>query len=203
MNKLTHKELVEIAARWMHKNAGVGVVLKELHSLSFEIPDVIGFDNWQSILIECKASRADFLSDKNKVCRKHTNGMGTWRFFCCPAGMIKVAELPPKWGLIYVDEKKKARIQYDCRVKKVPCKPFMLRGREVTEILDRADENQFEVDILEERKIMYTVMRRLYLRGFVEEIYKLNKGKAIKRAETRAKVKEIENFYTGPLEPEN
>jgi hypothetical protein len=64
--KFTHKELVEIAYKWILKNGSVGVAVKELYSLASEIPDVIGFGGWESVVIECKASRSDFLADKKK-----------------------------------------------------------------------------------------------------------------------------------------
>src|SRR5688572_21445214 len=112
----THKQVVEIAYRWLVKNGSVGVVFKELKSYANEIPDVIGFSSWESILIEVKVSRSDFLCDKNKPHR--TKGMGNWRFYCCPKGMIRREELPAGWGLIYIDEAAKARMEYDCRVKR-------------------------------------------------------------------------------------
>lgn len=170
---MTHKELVEIAYRWMLKNCGVGVAFKELSSLAREIPDVIGFDGWQSIVIECKVGRGDFLKDKKKPHRE--NGMGKWRFYCCPKGLIKVEELPAKWGLIYVDEKNKARITYDCRVKKVPIdEPYERDGQMITERWVRDDENMFEPDMMEERRMMYTALRRLFKRGLMKHIYEQN-----------------------------
>jgi len=143
----THKKLVEIAYRWLLNNGGVGVAFKELKSSADEIPDVIGFDSWHSILIEVKVSRSDFLSDKKKSHR--SKGMGNWRFYCCPSGMIKKEELPPKWGLIYVNEKGKARIEYDCRIKRIPCEPYTIGGgfgrplETITTRTTRAEENWF------------------------------------------------------------
>lgn len=169
----THRQLVEIAYKWAVKNASVGVVFKELYSLASEIPDVIGFGGWESVVIECKVSRGDFLKDKKKPHR--SKGMGNWRFFCCPAGLIKVDELPEKWGLIYVDQKGKAKIEYDCRKKKV-----MLSTKEIEEFgltynyrNLRADENRFECDQMEERRLMYTALRRLFIRGRIDEIYSM------------------------------
>lgn len=145
---MTHKQLVDIAYKWVLKNGSVGIAFKELKSLSDEIPDVIGFGGWQSVLIECKISRSDFLSDKKKPHR--SKGMGDWRYYCCPKGLIKVAELPEKWGLIYVDEKGQARIEYNCR--KMP-------------------ENKFEKDLVSENRIMYTALRRLFIKGYMKFIY--------------------------------
>jgi len=171
---MTHKELVEISYKWLLKNGGCGVVFKELRSTSDEIPDVIGFDSWQSTLIECKISRTDFLSDKNKAHR--SKGMGNWRFYSCPKGLIKKSELPEKWGLIYIDEKGKARVEYDCRVKKVKqecANEYMLKEHPEGFYwrTDTASENWFIADTVSERRIMYTALRRLFIKGYMKFIY--------------------------------
>lgn len=173
---MTHKELVDIAYRWLVKNGGVGVVFKELKSLDREIPDVIGFDSWKSILIEVKVSRSDFLSDQKKPHR--VKGMGNWRFYCCPKGMIKVSELPKKWGLIYVAENGRAKIEYDCRKKSIPFdKPveieaaFGIPEKTYTHRIVEATENWFEADNKAERRLMYTALRRLFIRGHMPCIY--------------------------------
>jgi hypothetical protein len=64
-----------------------------------EQPDAIGWRyTWRSTLVECKASRADFLRDKRKPHRKLA-GMGMRRFYFAPPGLIRVDELPDGWGL--------------------------------------------------------------------------------------------------------
>lgn len=170
---MTHRELVEAAYKWLVKNGGVGVAFKELRSIANEIPDVIGFDSWQSILIECKASRSDFFADRKKGHRSTYNGMGNWRFYCCPTGMIQVNELPPRWGLIYVDEAGKARMKYDCRKKVIPSPELAYLGEGFKTRVVTADENKFEANTEEERRIMYTALRRLFIRGRIPEIYKM------------------------------
>lgn len=171
---MTHKELVEIGYRWLLKNGGVGVAFKELKSIDAEIPDVIGFDSWQSILIEVKVSRSDFLSDKKKPHR--AKGMGNWRFYMCPKGMIKKEELPEKWGLIYVDENGKSKIEYDCRTKRIMEKCITEWDKEehpegfyYRTVLD--EENRFDADLTAERRLMYTALRRLFIKGYVKYIY--------------------------------
>lgn len=162
----THRQLVEIAYKWLLKNGGVGFAFKELKSIDKEIPDVIGFDSWKSILIEVKVSRTDFLKDKKKTHR--IKGMGNWRFYCCPTGLIKQSELPKSWGLIYVNEKGKATIEYDCRIKKIDCE-YSIDGYTIT--TDK--ENFFTADMVAERRIMYTALRRLQVINRIEEIYKI------------------------------
>lgn len=171
---MTHNEAVEIAYRWILKNGGMTIAFKELKSLASEIPDVIGFNGWESMVIECKVSRSDFLADKKKPHR--SKGMGVWRLYCCPKGMIKKEELPEKWGLIYIDEKGKAKIEYDCRIKKIkePCVsewhlkeyPSGYFWRTI-----RDNENKHEADGIEERRLMFTVIRRLFIKGYVGHIY--------------------------------
>lgn len=174
---MSHKECVEIAYKWLLKNGRIGVVFKELSSIAQEIPDVIGFDSSESVLIECKVSRSDFLQDKKKKHRDH--GMGTWRFYCCPKGLIKKEELPEKWGLIYIDEKGKARVEYDCRVKKIFKEatkydllylPRTVKDGKVSR-LTRADENRFVPNHKTERNIMYSALRRLFIKGYMKHIY--------------------------------
>ena len=76
-----------------------------------ERADAILFSLDASFLIETKISRADFIKDKEKDFRKKPErGMGDYRYFACPSGLIKPEELPDKWGLIYVDEKLRGEI---------------------------------------------------------------------------------------------
>ena len=88
----THSELVEIAYKWVLKNAHCGVAFKELVTTAMETPDVIGFGGHRySVLIECKASRADFLKDKKKPFRANPEiGMGKLRYYCCPKGLFLI-----------------------------------------------------------------------------------------------------------------
>lgn len=170
---MTHKEIVQIAYRWILKNGGMTIAFKELYSLAREIPDVIGFNSWESAVIECKVSRADFLSDKKK--KHRVKGMGIWRYYCCPDGMIKPEELPEKWGLIYVKDGK-ARIKVDCTRKKIrrECENDWDRERHPEGYYYQtliADENRFEPDAFEEKRVMFTVIRRLFIKGYVKHIY--------------------------------
>ena len=103
---MTHDELVGHAKRWL-KSINCRALISELASAAEEEPDAIGWRSGVSILVECKASRSDFLADKKKKWRiKPSKGMGSWRFFMCEAGLIKPEELPEKWGLVYVIGKK-------------------------------------------------------------------------------------------------
>ena len=68
------------------------------------MPDAIGWKKkCHSVLVECKASRADFLADSAKpwrVCPQ--TGVGAERFYLAPGGLIRVDEIPAGWGLLEV-----------------------------------------------------------------------------------------------------
>jgi len=107
---VTHSDLVELGRRWLlkssysssqmkrHSRAACPVVVTELVSNSLETPDVIGWAS-VSVLIECKASRTDFLADHRKDFRKiPENGMGDLRYYLAPDGLLKDEEIPEGWG---------------------------------------------------------------------------------------------------------
>lgn len=99
----THSELVELARQWLVKK-GFPVVVTEIASVGEE-PDALGFKQGLTTLIECKASRSDFLADSKKFYRQNPEyGLGEYRYYFAPKGLIKVEELPEKWGLIEVGE---------------------------------------------------------------------------------------------------
>ena len=84
------------------------VVLAEFATAAQEIPDVLVFKRGAfTILLECKVSRSDFLSDKNKFFRRQGDyGMGEHRYYVTPCGLISPEELPSGWGLLEVEERR-------------------------------------------------------------------------------------------------
>ncbi|HEY4052192.1 MAG TPA: hypothetical protein VGL74_00520 [Terriglobales bacterium] len=98
---MTHERLVARAVSWL-RSYGCGVVLSEQSCASGETPDAIGWKRGcHSVVVECKVSRADFLSDRVKAFRqKPETGMGCERFYLAPAGLLRPDELPPGWGLL-------------------------------------------------------------------------------------------------------
>lgn len=111
----THAALCQLAARWLKRPQSAGghgchVALSEARpSWAGECPDAIGFragHDAGSVVVECKVSRADFLADRGKPHRQPGSGMGTWRYYMAPAGLIAVDELPPRWGLLEVNSRK-------------------------------------------------------------------------------------------------
>jgi hypothetical protein len=107
---ISHAELVNRAQRWLKNTKKCAVVLSEVCAWSTdEIPDAIGWrPNGESILVECKTSRADFCRDKNKPVHKGHRGMGAYRYFLIPPiGRDGQAvtfpgdkQLPEGWGVL-------------------------------------------------------------------------------------------------------
>lgn len=103
---MTHKELVRKMSHWLQYSRRCPVVLSELATQHCETPDVIGFHGaGDSILIECKVTRSDFLADKHKIFRRvEETGVGDVRYFAAPPGVIEVDDLPEGWGLMHVHD---------------------------------------------------------------------------------------------------
>ena len=156
MKVFTHSELVEIGYKWCINKCAFA--FKELVTLNGtgEIPDIIGFKDDGTFLLEAKTSYSDFLSDKKKWFRKRPEyGMGDWRFYICPVGMIKIDELFPGWGLIEVNEKGKARTIYN---------PF---GKGNVYSRWRKQTKNYTA----EQAMMFSALRRLHIRNRIDEIY--------------------------------
>jgi len=100
MKTYTHDDLVNMAAKWLRAR-GCAIVITEMSGGwgIDEIPDAIGWNGESTMLIECKASRQDFLSDSKKPFRSSI-GMGTFRYYLAPEGVAYHFELPLRWGLL-------------------------------------------------------------------------------------------------------
>lgn len=98
---MTHAQLVKIAEHWL-RSQHCQIVLSEQTASSGEVPDVIGWkSDCQSLVIECKISRADFFADRKKEVRLQPHlAMGCNRFYLTPKKLLRCEELPPGWGLL-------------------------------------------------------------------------------------------------------
>ncbi|WP_065627342.1 hypothetical protein [Xanthomonas euvesicatoria] len=104
---MTHSDLVEAGRSWARRK-GCRVVLHDpFRAAVREMPDLIAWRDGVSILLEAKTSRSDFLADAKKPWRKDPErGMGDWRFYIAPKGLLKIEELPNGWGLLELDQGK-------------------------------------------------------------------------------------------------
>jgi hypothetical protein len=100
---MTHAELVSRALRWLRNTMKHPLVIAEIASW-YEQPDVIGWTTRSDCtLVECKASRADFLRDRKKYFRRNPEaGLGARRWYFAPPGIVRVIDLPERWGLAEV-----------------------------------------------------------------------------------------------------
>ncbi len=97
--RFTHARGVELAAKWLRQRCAV--VITEMATDCNEEADAIGWRGRRSILVEVKATRADFAADASKSFRRYGNlGMGEQRYYLTPAGLLNPDELPPGWGLL-------------------------------------------------------------------------------------------------------
>ena len=154
--EMTHDELVRRAGRWLLQTCGCAFALTELtaNTSTGETPDAIGWKGGISILVECKVSRSDFLSDKKKTFRQRPEqGMGRHRYYMTTPGIIKPEDVPERWGLLYC---------YDNIVKRVvaPVKGNSNYWPGLFEI-----SRQAEIDLL------CSALRRVHIRGDLQRIY--------------------------------
>ncbi len=103
---MKHKLLVSLGRKWLKKYCSV--IVTEMAGGCWEEPDVIGWGGPGSYVIECKANRADFLGDIKKRHRTNTKGLGNYRFYLTPPGLLRFEECAERgWGLL---ESHKSRV---------------------------------------------------------------------------------------------
>jgi hypothetical protein len=151
---MTHQNLVLRGELWL-KNQGCSVILNDkLHAAleTGERPDVIGWRDSVSILIECKVSRQDFLADQKKSFRLNAAlGMGDWRFYLSLPGVITRDDLPQGWGLLYA---------HASRIEKIHGVP---KGNCLWRI-----EKPFKGNKESETQFMFSALRRLSKKGLLK-----------------------------------
>ena len=154
---VSHTALVDLAERWLIRQ-GCGIVLRDPFHTPYvpEHPDAMG---WRlasdvSILVECKASRADCLADRIKPFRANPDqGIGQWRFYLTPDGVVQVQDMPPRWGLLWATK-------HGVRI--VHGQPPGNTGWGAP---------PFVANIRAERRLLLAALRRLTLRGHLPEVY--------------------------------
>lgn len=181
----THADLCVLAVKWLKRpnsqhGHGCHIAVSEVKTgWSGEIPDAIGFRaaGWKdgSVVVEVKVSRSDFLADKKKPHRQDGKGVGNFRYFMCPEGMIQPDELPPKWGLLWVN----SRGHIKAVAGPASCaKHWQLFG-------DALEEYRHESDMQRERWMLVKLLNRV---GDVEE---LNKKLKLAYAESSRFITEV------------
>ncbi|WP_252108819.1 MULTISPECIES: adenylosuccinate synthase [unclassified Halomonas] len=161
----SHADLCEIAVKWLKRpnsNNGHGchVAVSEVRSgWTGEIPDAIGFRQTGhsasdgSIVVEVKVSRGDFLADKKKPHRLE-GGLGNWRYFMCPEGLIQPSELPAGWGLLWVNKRGHVKPQAGFAGALSSSKSYYLHQEALA-------ASRFETDYLGEQFILVKLLARV------------------------------------------
>jgi hypothetical protein len=163
---MTHTDLVNIAERYLLKTKGCAFAFKELcaYTPNGETPDCIGWKGNYSILIECKATRSDFLSDRKKRFRRNPDkGMGNFRLYMAPTGLITERDLKSfngtrKWGLVEVNE---------------AGRPRQVLGPKGNYFRGKTGTNYYHTEKCwrSEARMMTSALRRLHIRGMLDSIY--------------------------------
>lgn len=137
---MTHDEISDwCAERLMRK--GYKFAFSNMTSATHgEQPDVMGITAYgESIIVEVKVSRSDFLADKKKPWRANPEmGMGDERVYLAPEGLLKLEDIPYGWQLweIYGKNKPMLRIVKG-RTKEKIQHPYMNEGNFTTQIVDK------------------------------------------------------------------
>ncbi|WP_083858497.1 GIY-YIG nuclease family protein [Psychroflexus torquis] len=83
----------------------------DMKTVESEQPDVIGWADFCNVMIEVKVGKGNFIKDCKKPFRKCSEkGVGEYRYYFCPSGLIKESELPENWGLLYLNDENKIEI---------------------------------------------------------------------------------------------
>lgn len=150
----SHKELVEIASKWV-KKVGFPIVASEFKTTIREIPDVVGFRASSTIMVEVKCSMSDFYADFKKPERNGENvGVGNYRLYLAEQGVLNHDKIPDGWGLLEVTPKGKVEV-----VKFMKGNLFM-GNKDEYPYADNMGEYHHESCINSERQIMYSLLRR-------------------------------------------
>ena len=102
-----HKELKDIAMRWMKKQV-TDIVCPEVEFKNIKcIADVVGinFKRKEVRVIEIKSTRSDFIRDKKLFEEKTTYFYHShYCYIMCPKNIINIDDIPYGYGLLWVDE---------------------------------------------------------------------------------------------------
>lgn len=158
MSKELHRKISEKATKFImrHFNCPIGIV--ESTAAQSEFLDGYAANYHSSYIVEAKTSRKDFKRDFLKPFRADTaRAVGNYRFYACPQGLIQPADLPPKWGLIWVDERG------CCKLQGYPDP----RGFESPYSPNRFDDT----DRYKERQVLFYLAKRFAERRFMNNVF--------------------------------
>lgn len=101
VESMTHDDIADFTAKNL-KSKGWHVTFSNMTDpIQHEQPDALGINIYgDSILCEVKTSRSDFMADAKKEFRLYPErGMGDYRVYVTPKGLLSPQELPYGWML--------------------------------------------------------------------------------------------------------
>lgn len=153
--KWTHSELCDIAVKFL-KRSGNGlkcqIAVSEMQTsyYSGEQVDAFGYrciePHRGSYMIEVKVSRSDFLADGKKPHRMDpAKGVGKYRAYMCPEGIIQPEEIPHGWDLFWVNDRGHVSIKkkdfIECPVRNIDGELYLM-ARLIQRVSDPEKLNQ-------------------------------------------------------------
>jgi hypothetical protein len=174
--KLTHRDLVMIAANWITSQENrispycewaCRYAFPETVTYYRNTLDVYGFGNYGYSMIEVKTSHADFLKDQKKDYIKNKIPIANFNWYFCPKNIIKENELPQDYGLVYyVTSKKECQIiKQPKRIDKIEtyCSSriiaSILRRLKVERVIDFRNNNK-KIELVKKQMEQYNITLR-------------------------------------------
>ena len=118
--KITHRKLVAEGRLWLMNAKHCNPVFSERGSAKLEeMPDGIGWNSGNCIVIECKISRQDFLNDLKKP-HRIKGGLGNLRYYLIPDYLENDIKLENGWGLVVVHSNGFVQQKRFCNSKEFP-----------------------------------------------------------------------------------
>jgi len=107
---MTHSDLQKIAVKYLLHRDTPNMDLKcqfaiqDANSMYGEIADVYGLSSSYNVLVEVKSNQPDLKADAKKKCRQPDSvGLGMYRYYFFPKGLINGADVRLDWGILEYD----------------------------------------------------------------------------------------------------
>lgn len=165
-SKKLHDWIALKASKWIMGTCNCSVGAVNYSGSGIEVCDGYLVNYRGTYLVEAKVSLIDFKKDAKKIFRINPEiGVGKYRFYACPKGLLKLEDLPEKWGLIEVNEKGHCRLSFKTMFKE--------DGTEIAKhnkiwVFER--DNAFNVDWHREYQYLYYLAKRYATRQFMNNM---------------------------------
>jgi len=108
-----HKHLKEVALKFLKEKVTDMVAIEVPFGNAWSVADAVGinFKREEVRVVECKATKGDFLRDK-KLSGNKTSYFyhAHYSYIMCPTDIISESEVPYGYGLLYVNEKDEIQV---------------------------------------------------------------------------------------------